>query len=472
MLARGIEGVVAVLTIAAISRHLGPSLYGDYAFIISLGTFLIGFTFFGIENIIIRDVAKYKEDVAAAQLRFGSALATRWVLSLIIILVLLVMLVTGGYSRQYQIGIVITAASQFAFASATIYSAVFKAYEKMEYEILLTLISQLLALFLVFAAIYLDMGLVSILIALAISNIARFLVSIRLCYKKFIRPKIVINTAEMMSLARESFILGINMIVLQTILRVDIFILKAFKDSTEVSLFYAPHSLLLRLLAVPAALSMALFPFFSRSAQGDGNAMQTGFTKTFNALFILGMFVTMAGMVFANQIIGLVYGKSFIGSTLSFRILLPSTIFLFLHALLVIVLISDNKPSMLMLSSVASLLVNFALDLVLIPKYGNAGASVASLAGYAALFGSSFYLVARHVLKISSARFLFRPFVGLALLSGTMYLLSGQPPFVLASASVLAFAVASIIVSFGFNPSEIRHQLVHLPESIHALIRK
>ena len=42
LLARGIEGLVGILMIAAISRHFGPKLYGDYAFIISLVAFLIG----------------------------------------------------------------------------------------------------------------------------------------------------------------------------------------------------------------------------------------------------------------------------------------------------------------------------------------------------------------------------------------------------------------------------------------------
>lgn len=471
LLARGIEGVVGVLMIAAISRHFGPQLYGDYAFIISLVAFLIGCTAFGIERIIIRDVAKVIQDKEKAEIRFGTALTTRWVLLLIVMVVLFGMMLTGDYDLRYKIAISVTVLSQFALSSASMYGAVFKAYEKMEYEVYISFASQMLSLLLIFAAVYLDLGFISIFVALALANVFKFFLSMALCYKNFLKPKIVIQKAEIISLIKESFILGLNLLIVQAIFRVDVFILKAFKDSIEVSLFYAPHSLLMHLQAVPIAFAMALFPFFSRSTRDGSNSMQVGFVKAFNALFFMSTFIMMICMIFAPQIINLIYGQAFMDSTLSFKILLPATIFLFLHPLLGFVLISQNKPYLLLPASFGALLVNVSLDLALIPKYGNVGASIASLAGYMVMFGITCYS-AKDTVSIPQGRFLYIPLGGLTLISGALYFFSGQGPIALTFITLLIFGMSLFVMGFGFYPSQFSRQIGRLPQLLYNLMRK
>jgi O-antigen/teichoic acid export membrane protein len=419
MLARGIDGLAGLLMIAAISRHFGPQLYGDYAFITSLSAFLVGFTAFGIERIIIRDVAKVKQDKEQAEIRFGTALATRWALSIIVMIILLIMLLFGGYDLRYKIALSITVVSQFAFTAASMYGSVFKAYENMGYEVLITFIAQLLSLLLILCAVYLNLGFISIFAALALANVFRLLLSMVLCYKRFITPKIVIQKDKILSLIKESIILGLNILVVQALLRVDVFILKAFKDSVEVSLFYAPHSLILRLQTLPIAFATALFPYFSRSVRASSGSIQVGFAKAFNVLFFIALVITTVGMVFAPQIIHLIYGKAFMSSILSFRILLPATIFLFIHPLLDFVLISQNKPFLMVPASLGALFVNISLDIALIPKYGNVGASIASLVGYITIFGITSYM-ARDIVTIPHVRLLYIPIGIFVLLSGVL----------------------------------------------------
>lgn len=408
--ARGIDGLAGVLMIAAISRHFGPELYGDFAFITSLGAFLVGFTAFGIERIIIRDVSKYKQDKDQAEASLGTALTTRWVLSIMVMAIICIMLLGGGYSLEYKVALFITAISQFAFTAASMYSSVFKAYEKMGYDALITFLAQLLSLVLVLVAVYMNFGFISIFVALSLGNVFKFLYSMVLCYKRFLKPKIIIHKDKILSLLKESFVLGLNILVVQALLRVDVFILKAFKDSVEVSLFYAPHSLILRLQTLPIAFSTALFPFFSRSAEGATDAIQVGFNKAFQVLFVSGMAFTLIGMVFAPQIIHLIYGSAFMSSVASFRILLPAVCFLFIHPLLDFVLISQNKSSWMVPASIGAFGVNVSLDFALIPAYGNVGASIASLAGYISISGIT-YFMARNIVKIRLGKAVFIPMI-------------------------------------------------------------
>jgi O-antigen/teichoic acid export membrane protein len=132
------------------------------------------------------------------------------------------------------------------------------------------------------------------------------------------------------------------------------------------------------------------------------------------------MFIMMICLIFAPQIIKLIYGHAFMDATLSFKILLPATIFLFLHPLLGFVLISQNKPHLLVPASFGALLVNVSLDFALIPKYGNVGASVASLTAYMVLFGITCFS-ARNVVSLPQGRLLYIPLGALTLISCALY---------------------------------------------------
>lgn len=397
-IARGIDVAVMVLSAAIISRYLGPKLYGEYGFVVSLVTLLVSFTYFGTARVAIRNIARDKEQ---AETTLGTALITRWMLSFIVMVIILVLLAVMNLSKDLKFAILLTSISQLAISAAMLYTAVFNAYEKMEYETLLSFIFQFFSLALVFFVVKFDLGFIPIFAAMALPDLIRFMLSKSLSNKKFIIPRIVIDTTRIKAFLKDSFVLGTNLLIVQILLRIDVLLLKAMKESNEVSLFFAPHSILVGLQVFPTAFSTALFPFLSRSAQNDHEALSLGFNKAFKMLAIISIFFVIVGMFFASRIITLIYGRAFIDATLSFQILLPAAFFLFLHPLLSFLLIANDRQSLLIPASAGALLINFALDLILIPGYGNVGASIASLVGYAVLFGITFYFVNRYVVRIS-----------------------------------------------------------------------
>lgn len=449
--ARGIDLAVKVLIMAKLARYLGPEMYGEYAFIISLVTLLIVFTNFGIERMTIRNIVRNREE---ERITLGTALVARWILSLFAVLILLVVMVTIDLSRNEELAILITAVSQLAFSSAMLYGAVFKAHERMEYETLLTFIFQLLALVLIFAVVRLDFGFIAIFAALAMANIGRFLGSMLLSSRKFFRPKIVIDVTMIKVLLKDSFVLGLNLLIVQIILRADVFLLKAMEASTEVSFFYIPHSLLVHLQVLPLAFATALFPFFSRSAQNDHRALSYGFEKSFKFLLILSGLVIIVGMLSASRIITLICGQAFIAATLSFQILLPGVIFLFLHPLLGFVLISSNRQSLLIPGSIGALVTNLSLALIFIPIYGNVGASIAALGGYAVLFCLTLYFTLRCVMNVRLSSILLKPLGALALTTLVIYLFKGQVLMLRMLIAIVAYGVSLVALKV-FSDDEI-----------------
>lgn len=451
VVARVIDLLAKVLIMAKISRYFGPEIFGEYAFIISLVAFGVAFTYFGIERITIRNIAQNKEEERTT---LGTALVTRWLLSFLVMLILLVLTMTIDFGRNEKLAILVTIISQLAFSSAMLYGAVFKAYERMEYETLLTFLFQLVVLVLIFAVIRLDLGFIPVFVALAIANIGRFLASMLLSNRKFFRPKMAIDMTMIKVLLKDSFILGINLLIVQVILRADVFLLKAMTTGVEVSLFYIPQSLLLHLQVLPVAFATAVFPFFSRAAQDDRQALSYGFEKSFKLLLVASGFVVIAGMLSASEIITMICGQAYVAATLSFQILVPGMIFLFLHPLLSFVLISTNRQSLLIPASIGALITNVSLALIFIPIYGNVGASIASLAGYAVLFCLTLYFVVRRVVNVRLGSILFKPLIALALMSPVIYLLKEQALVLRILIALIAYGI-SLVVLRVFSDDEI-----------------
>ncbi|MBI5826122.1 MAG: oligosaccharide flippase family protein [Deltaproteobacteria bacterium] len=71
LMARGIQIAASFFVIIAVARYLSVELYGDYAYIIALVSSVMALTYFGIQQVTIREIAM---DRANAHIHLGSAL--------------------------------------------------------------------------------------------------------------------------------------------------------------------------------------------------------------------------------------------------------------------------------------------------------------------------------------------------------------------------------------------------------------
>jgi O-antigen/teichoic acid export membrane protein len=450
-MARGIDMAVMVIIGGVVARYLGPQLYGEYAFIITLVIFLFSFTYFGTERILIREIAKNKEK---ADVAMGAALMVRWIISAAVISIILVSVFALHLRWELKIAVFVTVVSQIALSSSTLYGAAYQAFERMEYEAVLTFFSRLITLFCLLLVVKSNSGFVFIFVALAIGNIVGMLASIMVTTKRFVKPRITFDFSLMKDLLKRSFILGINMLIIQALFRVDIFLLKAYKDNVEVSLFYAPHAFLLQMQIIPVAFAAALLPLLSRSFQGNDSGASYGYEKAFKLFWIVGIYVTVLGIICGPRIIELIYGPAFIRSTVSLQILMIAVVFFALHPIMGSFLISQNKELFLLPGSAIALLSNVGVACILIPRYGNIGASIASVFGYVVLFGITLSIVLKNLASIRLKNIVPKPLGALILMVLSVLFFKQQGIFFLIFISSVVY-VASLILFKTFSKDEV-----------------
>jgi O-antigen/teichoic acid export membrane protein len=105
------------------------------------------------------------------------------------------------------------------------------------------------------------------------------------------------------------------------------------------------------------------------------------------ALLLGGICVAAALLV--GPVVRLLYGEAFEGAVLATRLLLPGILALGLNGVLMNHFGGSGMPPVTTWSPLLGLVVNVGLNLVMVPRYGIAGASLTSSLAYALMFAVS-----------------------------------------------------------------------------------
>lgn len=391
LLAIAIDICVSLLSISLIARYLGVNSFGEYIFVITFVEFMSSFFYSGLELILAREIAKKKEE---AENKFGGALLARWIMSLVGAMVIIILTIVINVPEIVKIAIVISTISRITFSNGNLFIVVFKAFERMEYETLISLVYRLSFLAAVLIVISLKLGFISLFVGIVIVNLIRTLLSKSIVKNKFFKPHLKAGDFIIAKhFLKESFILGLAVITFFGIARIDILLLKLLRNSEEVGIFNAAYTLILSLQFLPVAFVGAVFPIFSRYAASSKESLLVAYKKALR--FILFFAIPLSAIVFflSDDIINILYENEFKLAVIPLKILIFGSIFSFLNALFDHALIATNNQKLVTVSNALCFITNIILDLLLIPKYGYIGACIGTVGAYTVLGGVGIFFI-------------------------------------------------------------------------------
>jgi O-antigen/teichoic acid export membrane protein len=338
-MARLLDLVGAFFATVLVARYLGVTSFGDYAFVIAYVGAIVPITYFGLERIAIRELTRNKEKATEF---LGAILITRWVLSAFAVAIVALGLFFMRVSNAAIIAIAFATTSEIAWSSGSIFIAVFRAFEKMQYETYLTLLYRTFYLASLTIVVVFDLGFIAIFIAIAMANILRSLVGMYLANTRFMRPRFHLDYALLKFFLKESYVVGISLILSMLSIRLSPILLKFYKDSFSVSIFQAPASIIMQMQVVPFSILIALFPTFSKQGALPGKYSNDLYPKAFKSLLLLGIAASAVLFAFSKDIILLIYGSAFFDASIVLKILSLAIPAIFLTSLNEFFLIAIN----------------------------------------------------------------------------------------------------------------------------------
>lgn len=445
------HGAASLVALGLVARYLKVARFGEYGFVLAVCTIFMVLTDMGVHRIGIREISK---DRSRANEIFWASSLVKCILSLITFgcIALTINVLTDEKE-------VIAAAYVCAFAVifnflGDIFSTVFIAFERMAYMTLMAVVQASIYLLFVFLFIKLDFGLKGIFLSLLLSYLARIFTGLIITCKKFFVPRPVMSRSLCYYLLKEGLPIGVNRVLRKGSFRIDTILIKMMRSASEVGLFHGPYRIIVVLNLIPQSITEALFPVFSRIANGSKEAFRLALEKSSKLLLIMAIPLTLTLGLFSERILRKALGVDFVQAAPALMVLSGVWGLMFFGELFVKAMYAYGRQSLAMRAMALCLAVNVLLDILLIKEFGYFGAVIATLFAEASLVATAYWFLTKDVGGISWVKVLPKPLLAGIFMYMAIYFLK-PVSFMLAAFGGFSVFLVGLWMLRAFGPEEI-----------------
>lgn len=213
---------------------------------------------------------------------------------------------------------------------------------------------------------------------------------------------------------------------------------------------------------IPSYFTLAIFPLMSRYAKDSHESLVRAYQLAIRLLVMVALPIAILVTVLATPLIRILGGAAFLpDSAVALTLLIWSIPIGFVNSVTQYVLIAVGQQRFLTRAFLIGVAFNVTANLILIPRYGFAGAAVATILSEWSLLFPFYYAVRRHVAPLPWVDLVWRQGVAAAGMALAVLLLRGQP-WIAAGVSSLVY-LAILLLLKTFSHPDIRRVLQVVP---------
>lgn len=451
LLNRGIDFVFAMLRL----RILGPIGEGSYAFVISIYGFFEVVVRFGLGTLLTRDIAQEKDQAGRYLTNVLGLRLLLYALSIpAVILVAGIYAAGGDLSTAEAQALALFMISLFFATLSDSFSAVFIAYEEMEYPAGIStaiVVAKValggLVLLPPFSAGF--VGLAAVSLAMNIVQSVWLWTSMR---KRIPLRLGGLDRALQRTMAIQAFPLMLNHLLASIFWRIDFWLLKPLAGTASVGIYSAGVKYLDGFNVIPSYFTIALFPLMSRYAKDSRESLVRAYELAIRLLVMVALPIAISVTVLSTPLIRVLGGSAFLpDSAIALTILIWSIPIGFVNSVTQYALIAIGQQRFLTKAFVIGVVFNISANLVMIPRFGYKGAALVTILSEFSLFFPFYYAVRKHLTPLPWVDLLWRQAVAAVGMGVTAYLLH-RSPWVATGVSLVVYAGLLILLGTFRNP--------------------
>ena len=371
LVTKALNLAVAVLLV----RWLGAEELGRYAYVLAFCFPFGALADFGVGTLCIREASAHPEragEIVATARRLAGRL------SLAAVLVMMVVAVAIAHESDVLAAIALAGLASVLSALTLPYVVLLTAREQMRRLSLHRMVGAVMGGLVTLAVLLAGGGLVALLGgALGVS--ALMLAVARALAGPARAERGALEAGGVVAMARTALPFGLLMTGFALYYRIDMVMIEWMIGPREVGFYAAAYRFLDVVIVLAASLSGPLFPRLSAVARARPQEARRLLEDAWRPLLALGLPLSIGACALAGPLVTTLFGVAFADSAPLLRVLICGTLPLFWSNLAGHALIAAHRVWPLVAVYAASAAVNVGLNLLLIPRYGAAGAAVATL---------------------------------------------------------------------------------------------
>jgi O-antigen/teichoic acid export membrane protein len=371
-----IDKLAYVLLFAVLARKLTKAEFGAYSLVLTLvlmGGMAVNF---GIESVVIREVAK---DRSRAKALFNSGILLAVLFSGVAwpSIVFSALLLGYGSEVVYLLGF---GGAVLAFMGlGQISVAIIKAYERMEILVLVGLFTSVMSLMLNLGVLWLGWSIAGLMAVLLLSEGVKAAFFVTVVHRRFVPFSPGFDRRVTLDLLRLTLPFTLLMVCGALVHRVDLLIMGWIRPIDEVAVYGMATKFADILSLIGGGFAVALYPMLSSKVTSAPEELWGLYSDSIGVLAIFGFGAAVAVTALAEPMILLLFGHKYIVGATALRWLGWSFLFATLSGPVGILLFAaGDQINRLLMFTLAVLCCTVAFNMWLIPLYSYNGAAVAA----------------------------------------------------------------------------------------------
>ena len=446
ILAQSISMILSLTLLIFVARFLGDVDYGKYSFAIKFTGLFAIFADLGLSTLMIREVAR---DKSLSGKYLSNIAVIKVILSVATFAFIVFIINLMHYPADTTTAVYLAGISVILTSFSGLFRSIFAAFERMEYEALLSTILTIIHVSLGLLVLFSGYGLIELVTVFVIVGIINFSLSFSVVIKKFVKPKLEIDFGLWKHLILNGAPFSLTMIAGVIYLQIDTVMLSVMKGDAPVGWYSAAYTLVLALLVIPDIFGYAIFPAMSKLFVSSKDSLKIMLEKSSKYLFSLGLPISIGTILLADRIILMIYGEEYIHSIIALQILSLYLPLRYLNHATSYTLSAINKEPLRTLSVTITAASNVVLNLFLIPAFSFVGAGIATVLTEIILFAFYFYFVAKHFHRLRLQKIVIKPCISCLAMGGFVFYFKDANLFLLViSAAVIYFGMLYLLRAF------------------------
>jgi O-antigen/teichoic acid export membrane protein len=366
--------LAAIAFTIAQATHLGPARFGELAVALSYAGLLGVLIEFGLATQLTRLVAQRAsrhEDALAATMLINGAL---WLLAMPLVVLATLLF---GYSRELRETILLLSVSVLFIGIANTIAAYLQGREQFSLPALASVSQRLAAAGVGIVMLLVRPELTAVagaFVASGVVNIAVLLVGLRA--HPWMRLRV--DPQRALDLFRRTVPLGLFGIAAMAYWSLDMIMLQRLAPAESVGWYAAAYRLFSIATILPAVgVGIALSPVLSRLSIDSRSELRAVIEKLSTFMIVSGAAAALVLILFADQIIALVYpARAYAESALALRLLAPGLLFAYVNRVYAQSLVSLHQERRLFVMAAAAAVLNALANFIVIPLFRENGAAL------------------------------------------------------------------------------------------------
>jgi len=392
------QKLLAFVYFMIIARTVGVEWTGKYFFALSFTTIFSIFVDFGLNHVLIREIAKdrtkipkYLNNIFSAKLFMASAS--------VIVAVIIINLM--GYDSLtltlVYLALIVMVADSFHLT----FYGVFRGIKTLKYEAIGIFVSELIIVSFGAFVLFTNPILPLLIIALLLGSLFHIIYSLALLKAKLdVLPKFELDRIFL----KTTFIIAIPFALAGVSNKVysyiDSVLLSLLAGDIYVGWYSIAYKFTYAFQFIPMAFVAGLYPAFSSCWKKDNQQLINTFNQAMRYMMIISVPIAFGVFSLSGQIVMTFYGAEYSESILPLQILIFVLIAIFLDFPIGSLLNACDRQAVKTGIMIATMIINVILNIILIPYLQVVGAAIAGLISFWMMFFIGIYF-SRKIIKYS-----------------------------------------------------------------------